>query len=45
MKISIQMTIDHENGDSVIVKTLTEFRREALALDTVGITIEESKSL
>ena len=45
MKISIQITIDHENGAPVVIKPIMEFRREALASDTVGLTIEESKLL
>lgn len=45
MKISVQIIVDHENGDPAVIKPITEFRREDLALDTLGLTIKESKSL
>ena len=45
MKISIQIIIDHENGESDVIKPIMEFRREELASATLGLTIEESKSL
>lgn len=45
MKISIQIMIDPENGDSTVTKPLMEFRRENLASGTLGLTIEDSKSL
>jgi hypothetical protein len=45
MKISIQVIVDHENGDPAVIKSITELRREDLASDTLGLTVEESKSL
>ena len=45
MKISVQITVDPENGDPAVIKTITEFRRGDLASDTLGLTIKESKSL
>ena len=45
MKISIQIIIDPENGEPTVIKPIAEFRREDLAADTLGLTIEESKSL
>ena len=45
MKISVQVIVDHENGDPTIIKSMTTFRREDLTLDTLGLTIEESKLL
>ncbi len=45
MKISVQIIVDHENGDPAVIKPVTEFRREDLVLDTLGLTIEESKLL
>ena len=45
MKISIQIIIDPENGEPTVIKPIAEFRREDLAADILGLTIEESKSL
>lgn len=45
MKISIQIIVDHENGDPAIIKPITEFSRKDLASDTLGLTTEESKLL
>jgi len=45
MKISIQIIVDPENGEPTVIKPITEFRRENLASDTLGLTIEDSKSL
>ena len=45
MKISVQVIVDHENGDPTIIKSMTTFKREDLTFDTVGLTIEESKLL
>ena len=45
MKISIQVMIDHENGDPVVTKSITHFKRGDLSSDTLGLTIEESKLL
>ena len=45
MKISIQLNIDHENGDPAIIKPIAEFRRNDLTADTLGLTIEGSKIL
>lgn len=45
MKISIQVVVEPENDEPVITKTIAEFRRKDLAFDTVGLTIEESKSI
>lgn len=45
MKISIQLNIDHENGDPAIIKPIAEFRRNDLTSDTLGLTIEGSKIL
>lgn len=45
MKISIQVTVDLENGEPAFIKHITEFRRKDLATDILGLTIEESKLL
>ncbi len=45
MKISVQVIVDHENGDPTIIKSITTFKREDLTFDTLGLTIEESKLL
>jgi hypothetical protein len=45
MKISIQIMTDHENGEPVVIKPIMEFTKKALAPDTLGLTIEDSKSL
>jgi hypothetical protein len=45
MKISIQMIVDPENGEPVDTKPIVEFQRDDLASDTLGLTIEESKTL
>jgi len=45
MKISIQIIIDYENGDPAVIKSITELKRADLTTDTLGLTIEESKSL
>ena len=45
MKISIQVIVDPENGNPAFIKSITEFRREDLASDTLGLTIKESKLL
>ena len=45
MKISIQIIIDYENGNPAVIKPITELRRADLTTDTLGLTIEESKSL
>lgn len=43
MKISVQIIIDHENGKPAIVKPVTEFSRENLAMSTLGLTLNEAK--
>ena len=43
MKISIQVIIDHEDGQSIITKPVAEFRRESLVTNTLGLTLTESK--
>lgn len=43
MKISIQVTIDHEDGQSIITKPVAEFRRESLVTNMLGLTLTESK--
>ena len=43
MKISIQVIIDHEDGQSIITKPVCEFRRESLVTNTLGLTLTESK--
>ena len=45
MKISIQVIIDHEDGQSIITKPVAEFRRESLVTNTLGLTLAESKSI
>lgn len=45
MKISIQIIIDHENGDPVVMRQITEFKRGELSSDTLSLTIKESKLL
>jgi hypothetical protein len=45
MKISIQIRIDHEDGQSIITKPVAEFRRESLVTNTLGLTLTESKSM
>ena len=45
MKISIQVIIDHEDGQSIITKPVAEFRRENLVTNTLGLTLTESKSM
>ena len=37
--------MDPENGNPAIIKPITEFKRKDLALDTLGLTIAESKLL
>ena len=43
MKISIQIIVDLENGEPAFIKPITEFRREDLAADILGLTIERVK--
>ena len=45
MKISIQVTIDHEDGQSIITRPVTGFRRESLVTNTLGLTLAESKTM
>ena len=45
MKISIQIIVDLENGEPAFIKPITEFRREDLTKDILGLTIKESKLL
>ena len=45
MRISIQIRIDHEDGQSIITKPVAEFRRESLVTNTLGLTLTESKSI
>ncbi len=37
--------MDYEKGDPAIIKSVTGFNRKDLALDTLGLTVEESKLL
>ena len=45
MKISIQIIVDYENGAPAMTKSITEFKRKDLSVDTLGLTLEESKLL
>ena len=43
MKISIQILIDHEDGQATMIKPVAEFRRGNLSIETLGLTLAESK--
>ena len=45
MKITVQLTIDHENGQPVTTQSIVEFRRKELAMETLGLTLTESKEI
>ena len=45
MKISIQILIDHKDGQSTTIKPIAEFRRGSLSIDTLGLTLAEPKSI
>lgn len=45
MKISIQIMIDHEDGQSIITRPVAEFRRESLVASTLGLALAESKTI
>ena len=42
MKISIQVIIDYEDGQSVI-RPIAKFKRESLVTNMLGLTLDESK--
>lgn len=45
MKISVQIIIDPENNQPVTNKLISEFKREDLTCDTLGLALGESKSI
>jgi hypothetical protein len=45
IQIQIQMMIKGENGDTKRIESLGQFKRDELSLQTLGLTLEESKSI
>ena len=39
MKISLQILIDHEDGQSTMIKPVAEIRRGNLSIETLGLTL------